>query len=71
MLLFQTNHLITNKDGHKIIMRMQGKVIEIQCQINPTYKGYVIEEQGQPILYIHIMKAIYGLLVSAMLFYKK
>ena len=28
-------------------------------------------EQGQPTLYVHITKAIYGLLVSAMLFYEK
>ena len=30
-----------------------------------------MNEQGQIILYIHIIKVIYGLLVSAMLFYKK
>ena len=29
------------------------------------------EEQGQPTLYVHITKAIYRLLVSVMLFYKK
>ena len=52
-------------------MRMRGKVVEILCQINPIYKEYVIEEQGQPTLYVYITKAIYGLLVSAMLFYKK
>ena len=32
----QTNHPITDKDGHKTIMRMRGKVVEILCQINPT-----------------------------------
>ena len=31
----------------------------------------MIQERGQPTLYVHITKAIYGLLVSAMLFYKK
>ena len=67
----QMNHLITDKDGHKMIMRMQRKVVEILCQIDPTYKDYMIEEQGQPTLYVHIMKIIYGLLVSAMLFYEK
>ena len=34
----QTNHPITDKDGHKTIMRMRGKVVEFLCQIDPTYK---------------------------------
>ena len=50
---------------------MRGKVVEILCQIDPTYKEYVVEERGQPILYVHITKAIYGLLVLAILFYEK
>ena len=55
----QINHPITNKDRHKIIMRMQRKVVEILCQTNSTYKDYVIEEQRQAILYVHITKEIY------------
>ena len=30
-----------------------------------------MQEQGQPILYVKALKAIYGLLESALLFYKK
>ena len=43
-VFIQTKHSITNKDGHKTIMRMQGKVVEILCQIDPIYKDYMIEE---------------------------
>ena len=31
----------------------------------------MVLEGGQKVLYMHIIKAIYGLLVSAMLFHKK
>ena len=67
----QTNHPIVDKDGNKTTMQMRGKVVDILCQIDPLYKDYVIEEQGQSMVYVHITKAIYGLLVSAMLFYEK
>ena len=41
---FLTNHPITDKDRNKKIMRMQGKIVEILCQIDPTYKDYMIKE---------------------------
>ena len=42
----QTNHSITNKDRYKTIMRIRGKVVEILCQINPTYKEYVLKREA-------------------------
>ena len=39
--------------------------------MDPTYKDYVVMEEKHKILDVHVTKAIYGLLESAMLFYKK
>ena len=39
--------------------------------MDPTYKEFVMMEGKHKVLYIHITKTIYGLLESAMLFYKK
>jgi hypothetical protein len=39
--------------------------------MDPVYRDFVVMEGNQKVLYVHITKAIYGLLESAMLFYKK
>ena len=36
-----------------------------------TYKDYVVYENGTPVLYLVLVKALYGLLESSLLFYKK
>jgi hypothetical protein len=36
-----------------------------------TYKEHVSFKNGSKILYVHVQKAIYGMLQSALLFYKK
>ena len=41
------------------------------CEINPTYQDYTVTEGNQKVLYVHITCAIYGMLVSAMLFHCK
>jgi hypothetical protein len=39
--------------------------------MDPVYREYVIIENKQKILYVYITKAIYGLIASAMLFYRR
>ena len=45
--------------------------MDILCETEPRYREYVVIEGKQKVLYMHIMKAIYGMRVSVMLFYKK
>ena len=51
-------------------MKIQGALVDILIQIESSYAEFVVEEKRQPVLYIHIVRALYGLLDSAMLFYK-
>ncbi|KAG7340378.1 hypothetical protein IV203_023921 [Nitzschia inconspicua] len=60
-----------DKDGNRTIMKLEGSLVQILCKINPTYTKYLINVRGQKVLYVHLIKALYGMLVSAMLFYKK
>ena len=46
-------------------------LVDILCEIEPQYNKYVVIEGGHKVLDMHIIKAIYGPLVSALLFYKK
>jgi hypothetical protein len=52
-------------------MKIRGVLVDILCEMDQTYQEFVVIEGSQKVLYMHIIKAIYGLLVSAMLFYKK
>ena len=52
-------------------MRIRGTIVDILCNMDPSYREYVVYERGEKVIYTHILRAIYGLLVSALLFYKK
>ena len=60
-----------DKDGNRTIMKIQGVLVDILIEMDPIYKDFTIIEGTQKVLYIHITRAIYGLLVLAILFYKK
>ena len=56
----------------RIILKIRGKLVDILIDIDPaTYTKFVTYEQGKKILYCIVKKAIYGMLISALLFYKK
>jgi hypothetical protein len=54
-------------------MILKGRVAELMVQVTPNlYRKYIsVDRNGAAILYIKMQKAIYGLLRSALLFYKK
>ena len=56
-----------------VIMKMTGKLAELMVKTAPNiYRKYVIEDStGKPILYVQLQKALYGMLKSALLFYRK
>ena len=61
------------KEGEeRIIMKITGVLVDILVNDNPdVYGGYVVYERGQKVLYVEVLKAIYGMLISAILWYKK
>ena len=56
----------------EVLMKLRGKVVELLVQLERTmYRIYVtVGSNGEPILYVRLIKALYGLLRSALLFYK-
>ena len=67
----QTKVKETDDEGNRTIMKIRGVLVDILCEMDPTYKEFLIMEGKHKVLYVHVTKAIYGLLKSAMLFYKK
>ena len=54
-------------------MKIPGILVDILCKMDPIYNEYVVIEgkNKQKVLYVHKIRALYGMLVSAMFFYKK
>jgi len=58
--------------GERIIMKIRGTLLEILVQMYPEkYSGYVVEEGGRKTLYVVMLKALYGMMMSSLLYYLK
>ena len=57
----------------EVLMKLRGKILELLVQLEPTMyqKDATTGPNGEPILYVRLLKALYGLLKLALLFYKK
>ena len=63
----QTPHV-----GETVYMKIRGELANILVQTCPKlYKRYLVTEGGSPVIYLEIEKALYGMLESSLLFYKK
>ena len=56
-----------------ITMVLKGRLAELMVQVAPNlYRKYIsVDRKGTAILYVKMQKAMYGLLRSALLFYRK
>ncbi|MEN9849167.1 MAG: hypothetical protein RL368_1907, partial [Pseudomonadota bacterium] len=61
---------IEDKDT-KVVMKIRGVLVDILCDLDAKYVEFIVNEDSKKTLYVQLKKAIYGLLESAMLFYKK
>ena len=53
-------------------MKIRGKLAALLVEMEPkVYGPFLIEESGGKILYVKVLKAIYGMLQSVLLFYNK
>ena len=53
-------------------MKICGKLAELLVEMEPeVYGPFLIQESGGKVLYVKVLKAIYGMLQSALLFYNK
>ena len=60
------------KVEEQIIMKVRGVLVDWLVEINPlTYSPYVVIERGEKVLYLEILRAIYGMLEASLLWYRK
>ena len=59
-------------DSEPVFMKITGALVDMLIEIAPeVYKPFVMFENGQKVLYTQVMKAIYGMLVASLLWYRK
>jgi hypothetical protein len=61
-----------NEGEDRITMRIRGPLVDMLLDIDPLrYQDYVIYEGISKVIYVQVLKALYGMLQSSLLFYKK
>ena len=62
-----------NKDGNeRVMMKITGVLVDMLVQLNPNlYSKHVVYNNGKKTLYVWVLRALYGMLTSSLLWYKK
>ena len=53
----------------QVLMVLRGEFVDMMCEANPEYKAYVHEVNGKKVLYLKLLRALYGCIESALLWY--
>ena len=64
---------LNTDNNEETIMLLKGRLAELMVQVDPKmYRKYLTtNKKNEPMLYVKLSKALYGLLQSALLFYNK
>ena len=63
-------YLHTSFPDDKVVhMKCECEFVEIMCKVDPEYEIFVIYEKKKNVLYVLILKAIYGIIYSALIWY--
>lgn len=53
-----------------VCLRVTGWAVELLCEVNPNYNKYMVFEGKTKVLYVRCNKALYGCVMSGLLWYK-
>ena len=62
-------YLLADQDDF-VLVKFVGQSVDVLCEVNEGYKDYVTVEKGKKVLYLQLLKALYGCLRSALLWYE-
>jgi hypothetical protein len=57
------------EDGERVVMKITGTLVDILIDMEPEYRKYVVKENGKRVIYTVVLRAIYGMLQSSLLWY--
>ena len=55
----------------RVTMKITGLLIQYMLELDPTYRQYIVYENGRRVIYVVVLRAIYGQLEASLLWYKK
>ena len=66
-------HMHPVEDGKaRVVMKITGVLVDLLVNIAPKIYGpHVVYKNGHKVLYVQVVRALYGMLVAALLWYKK
>ena len=53
-----------------VLVKLTGESVGIMCTVDKSLSKYVTKENGKPVLYVKLAKALYGCMQSALLWYE-
>ncbi len=60
------------KLGHRVIMKIRGPLVDLLLELDAsTYAPFVVQEGKSKVIYVRMVKALYGLIIASLLYYKK
>jgi hypothetical protein len=62
-------YLLADQDDF-VLVKFTGNSVDILCQVDEEYKQFVTIENGKKVIYLQLLKALYGCLRSALLWYE-
>ena len=58
--------------GERVIMKLRGQIVDWLIKMDPmAYLDKVVYEKGKKVLYLQVLRALYGMLMVALEWYKK
>ena len=62
-------YLLADQDDF-VLIKFTGESVDVLCQVDTGYEQFVTYENGRKVLYLELLKALYGCLRSALLWYE-
>ena len=67
----QTKLPTTKKGDERVIMKITGVLVDLLVSMSPeVYGPYVMTDRHRRVLYVQVLRGLYGMLVAALLWYQ-
>jgi hypothetical protein len=68
----QTDHPEPEEGEDRVILKLQGVLVDFLVEVDPEeYADFVVFEDGVKTLYLQVLRGLYGMLIAALLWYKR
>ena len=57
-------------DDKLVLLKFKGRMADMLANVNDKYRSHVVREDGKSVLYVKVIRAIYGCIESALQWYK-